>query len=204
MSGMRDNMAELGGRCLAVMAAWGLRMLLAAGGGVLLFVAVFTLKRQIAPSVNVLAECAMVLMVCAPVVLAMLVVLYRKSVLTSEGTVAAGLIFLLASACFWLTVPAIFDRSVTLYLINILDNNEQGMTHEEIEDEFINVYFSRSEGISKRLQEQIDSGNIHYSGSRYHITDGGRRTLFMARVLSRVYALDPEIVRKQNERRQRE
>ena len=182
-------------------AAYGLRPALVAVGCVGLYVVLFTLKRAVAPAENVLAECFMVFVVTAPIALGVMAWLYRKSVLGLEGAVSAALIFALGAGCFWLTVPAIFDRSVTLYLMNLLDNHAAGMTEDEIRREFIEVYFNESRGIEKRLNEQLDSGNARYEDGRYYITDGGRRVIFIARAISRAYALDPDIVKKEGGRR---
>ncbi|MCY4047519.1 MAG: hypothetical protein OXF42_05365 [Candidatus Dadabacteria bacterium] len=178
-----------------------LRMLLAAGAGVAFYVGVFTLKRQVAPGGNVLAECLMILIACIPAVAVGLALLHRKSVLNLAGAIGAGVVFFFAAACFWLTVPAIFDRSVTLYLINLLDSNERGLTKEEIRGEFIHVYFTKSKGIEKRLNEQLDAGRVVYGNGRYRITDGGRFTISVARVLSRLYSLDSNIVERKDGRK---
>ncbi|MGI9250494.1 MAG: hypothetical protein ACR2PR_04780 [Pseudohongiellaceae bacterium] len=175
-----------------------LLMLLTAGAGVLAYILFFILKRQVAPNTNVLAESLLVFITVAPLVIISLVLLHKKRIFTMEATIAAGTIFILAAGLFHFTVPAIVDRSVTLYLMNLLDNNEQGMSREDIRAEFIEVYFNRSRGIEKRLNEQLDSGNIVYDNDTgtYHITSKGRRTMALARVLSKLHSLDPQIVEK--------
>ncbi|MGI9322752.1 MAG: hypothetical protein ACR2PJ_04125 [Pseudomonadales bacterium] len=177
--------------------AKALLMLLAGGAGLLAYILLFILKRQVAPSINVLIECLLIFVLLVPVVLAAYVLLYKKRVLTLEGAVGAAMIFIFSSACFYFTVPAVVDRSVTLYLINLLDSNEEGMSLEEIREEFIEVYFYRSRGIEKRLNEQLDSGNVSVDGNGvYRLTAGGRFTIATARVLSRIHSLDPQIVER--------
>ncbi|MGI9230051.1 MAG: hypothetical protein ACR2P9_09365 [Gammaproteobacteria bacterium] len=173
-----------------------LLMLLAAGVSLLAYILLFILKRQLAPHANVLIEGLLILFAFTPVVIAVLVLLYKKRVLTLEGTVGAAMIFIASAGCFYMTVPAIVDRSVTLYLMNLLDNNEQGMSIEEIRTEFIDVYFNKSGGIEKRLNEQLDSGNLAYNNGTYQITNAGKRTMTIARILSYIHALDPNIVEK--------
>ena len=173
-----------------------LRPLVVAGACVALYMALYAAKRQLAPADNTLAECFAVFLATLPIALAALLALGRKRYLSLEGTVSALAIFLLATACFFLSVPAIVNRSATLYLINILDSHEQGMTVEEVHEEFIHVYFSESQGIQRRLNEQLDSGRLAYADGRYYITGSGRRTLWLARALSRLYAMDPSIVER--------
>ncbi|MGI9323429.1 MAG: UDP-glucose dehydrogenase family protein [Pseudomonadales bacterium] len=172
-------------------------MLLAAGAGLLAYILLFILKRQLAPSVNVLIECLLILVLLMPIAMAVYVLLYKKRILTLEGAVGAAMIFIFSSTCFYFTVPAVVDRSVTLYLINLLDNHEEGMSLEEIREEFIEVYFYKSRGIEKRLNEQLDSGNISRdSNGIYQLTNSGRFTIGTARVLSYIHSLDPRIVEK--------
>lgn len=175
--------------------ARALRPALVAAACLALYAVAVMAKRRIAPADNVLAECMLVLAFVAPVAFIAIVVLYGKRFLSLEGAVNAACVFVLAAACFWLTVPAIFDRSVTLYLINTLENHADGMSEDEIRHEFIHVYFGESRGIAKRLGEQLDSGNVRYADGRYYLTAGGRRVLAVARALSGAYALDPNIVR---------
>ena len=169
-------------------------MLAAAGGCVVVYVVVVALKRQVMPSHNALAESIVVFFVLAPLVGAGLYWLYRRGGLGLEGLTGAACIFMLSAACFTLTVPAIVDRSVTMYLINLLDSHPQGMSEEELRREFIEVYFNRSYGLEKRLRELEDGDRVRYEDGRYHITGRGRFTIGVARVLSRIYALDPNIV----------
>lgn len=160
------------------------------------YCAAFAVKRHLWPSSISLAEGAQLLLVFVPVVAVALVVLRRKRKLTLEGSVAVFVIFLLSAACFNLTVPAIFDRSVSLYLLNTLDNSPRGMTEREVEEELLRVYFDRNHAVKKRLREQVESGIVYYHEGRYQATENGRTLMAVARFLSRLYNLDPRIVEK--------
>ena len=88
-----------------------------------------------------------------------------------------------------------FDRSISLYLLNGLENRaDQGMTEEEVKAAFLEVYFEGNYAIRKRLGEQIVSGYVERRGERYYITASGRRFVRLARRISRWFNLDPRIV----------
>ena len=160
------------------------------------YLAVFAIKRHLLPSSIVLTEGVWLLVVFLPAVVFVLVLLCRKRVLTGEASVSVFVIFLLSALCFNLTVPAILDRSVTVYLLNSLDNSQNGMTEQEIQREFMHIYFDENYAIRKRLHEQVESGSVRYDGDRYHVTKDGRTIMMIARFLSNLYNLDPRIVEK--------
>lgn len=169
-------------------------LLLAAALCVSAYLAVFAVKRHLWPSSISLAEGVQLLLVFVPVVAVALVFLCAKRKLTLEASVATFVIFLLSAACFNLTVPAIFDRSVSLYLLNTLDNSRHGMTEQEVQEELMRVYFDQNHAVRKRLHEQVLSGSVRYEGGRYQVTENGRTVMAVARFLSRLYNLDPRIV----------
>lgn len=165
--------------------------------GMLLYVIAFAVKRQLSPSESPLVEAAILMLIFLAILLLALVILVKKNVIVLDIGIACLLIFLFASLSFSLAVPAVFDRSVSLYLINIMDNQgESGMTEEEIKQKLISVYFHEDHAIKKRLGEQIQGGNIEERSGRYYITDGGSRFMSFARFLSSIYNFDSRIVQQ--------
>ena len=160
------------------------------------YVAAFAVKRHLSPAAIVLTEGAWLLVVFVPIVGVVLVWLNQRGVFTLDASVSVFVIFLLSAFCFNLTVPAIVDRSVTVYLLNSLDNSNDGMTEQEIQREFMHTYFDENYAVRKRLREQVDSGNVRYDGDRYHVTKDGRTIMTTVRFLSMLYNLDPRIVEK--------
>ena len=163
-----------------------------------LYMVAYAAKRNfVRPHDSAFTESLWLIVLILPLVALAAWVLYRRRLLTSDGVIAVLAIFALSSLCFALTVPAVFDRSVSLYLLNSLDNRgESGMTEEEIREEFTDIYFDANYGIRKRLREQTDGGTVDYRDGRYYITDIGRRFMSVARLVSGVYNLDPLIVEK--------
>ena len=172
-----------------------LYLLLTALVSFLVFVAAYAVKRQLFPADFALRESIGVMLALLPFLAAALWLLCRRQILRPDGAAAVLLIFLLAVFGFTLTVPAVFDRSVSLYLLNTLDNRvEQGMTEPEIKREFLQVYFGGNYALRKRLREQTATGYLIYQDNRYYITGSGRRFVGLARRISRWFNLDPRIV----------
>ncbi len=139
----------------------------------------------------------MLMLVFLVILLLALIVFVKKNVIMLDIGIACFLIFFLASLCFSRAVPAVFDRSVSLYLINIMDyQGESGMTEEEIRQELLSVYFDEDHALKKRLGEQIQGGNIEARNGRYYITNGGSRFMAFARLLSNIYNFEARSVQQ--------
>ena len=161
----------------------------------LVYAAVYAAKRRWFPGEVALKESLWVLLALLPLLLAGLAALYWQAGFSLEGAVAALLIFLLGGLCFALTAPGVFDRSISLYLLNGLDNRAaEGMTEDEVKAAFLEVYFAGNYAIRKRLGEQLVSGYVERRGERYYITPSGRRFVRLARRISLWFNLDPRIV----------
>lgn len=160
------------------------------------YIVAFTIKRILIPAPIVLTEGVRLLIFFIPLVVSVLIFLVKRKYIAMDTSVATFSIFLLAAFCFNLTVPAIFDRSVTVYLLNTLENNRSGMSETDIRNEFVTVYFGENHGIRKRLHEQMQGGNVLYRDGQYYITKKGTRIISIARILSKIYTLDPKIVEK--------
>ena len=168
-------------------------LLLFAAGGVLLYLAAYTIKRHFFAADIALTEGGHLLLALLPVFGGAGFWLWRKKILGADGCIAAFLITVLSIMVFNLTVPSVFDRSVSLYLLNTLDNAPAGMTETDLRDEFVGVYFGENHGIRKRLREQARMGNISFDGARYRLTANGRRMVSVVRFFNALYKLDPHM-----------
>ena len=172
------------------------QLLLVSVAGVLLYLAAYSIKRRLFPADIALTEGGYVLLALLPLFIVALVLLAYKKFLAADACIAAFLIVVLTAICFNLTVPSVFDRSVSLYLLNTLDNAADGLTETQIRDEFVDVYFGDNHGIRKRLIEQIQMGNVRHDGERYRMTHAGRRMVGIVRFFNRVYNLDPQMAKR--------
>ena len=160
----------------------------------------YALKRQLFPAEIVLTEGIILMAVFVPVLIAALLMLRAVRAQPAMG-VAIFLIAFLSMLTFNMTVPAVVDRSVTLYLMNNMHKRgEEGMTVTEVREEFLATYFTEDYAMRKRLGEQTHTGNLEKIGDdRWRITDRGRMVMAIIRAISYVYNLDPHIVGRKEE-----
>ena len=87
--------------------------------------------------------------------------------------------------------PVTFERSVTMYLLNTLKNNQQnicqGLTKEQMKNKLINEYVVGKDAISKRINEQTIINMINKKSSCYQLTGRGTSFLKLSETLKKIY-----------------
>ena len=174
-------------------------LLTASAASAAAYALLYGLKRQLFPADIVLTEGILLMTGFIPILVIVLFLLRTVREQPAMG-VAIFLISFLSMLTFNMTVPAVIDRSVTLYLMNNMDKRgDDGMTVAEVREEFLTTYFTEDYAMRKRLGEQTHTGNLEkITDNHYRITDRGRVVMTLIRWISYIYNLDPHIVsRKQ-------
>ena len=90
---------------------------------------------------------------------------------------------------FLITVPALLDRSISLYILATVYKKEK-ISESEINDYFINGFIKKNKAVNKRLEEQIFTKNISKNGKIYEITKNGILMHNLNVMLSNLYKTD--------------
>ena len=75
---------------------------------------------------------------------------------------------------FFITVPALLDRSISLYLLRLLEVEQSAASQHQLNTWYINGFVYHNNAVMKRLNEQVYSGNIKLVDDCYTLTDRGR------------------------------
>lgn len=84
------------------------------------------------------------------------------------------LIWLLAGYGFSISVPTVIDRSLSLYILEKLQQRGGGIRQESIEEVFTKEYVKEHRLIDVRLTEQSESGTIVIEDGCVKLTEKGR------------------------------
>lgn len=95
---------------------------------------------------------------------------------------------------YLITIPALLDRSISLYFLTLLDKKGT-LTLNEIDQYFINDFVYNKGSSKKRLDEQQFSGNIRLENELYKINDNGRRINKLNGFLSKIYKTDQKYLK---------
>lgn len=97
--------------------------------------------------------------------------------------------------CFFVLFPVTYDRSITMYILNSINNNNKknyschGLTKKELQDKLINDYIIKKDAINKRLVEQTIINNIFLKDECIDLTNSGIGFLNLSKLIMYLYGL---------------
>jgi hypothetical protein len=104
--------------------------------------------------------------------------------------------YLLASYAFVITIPALLDRSISLYVIaTVAQAGPGGADLDSIQRRFLAGYVRGTSTVEKRLEEQIASANMVLEGGAYRMTGRGMFVYSTNLFLARLFNIDDRYVR---------
>ncbi|HEX7875911.1 MAG TPA: hypothetical protein VF489_04920 [Sphingobium sp.] len=115
----------------------------------------------------------------------------RIALPTLVGAIALSLAF---NLCFLITFPVTFDRSITMFLLARIEQNDGKLDAPMLEQVYVREYLGDMRQIDRRVAEQLLSGNVRMEQNRIHITAQGRRLLAGGRTIGRWFGADPRFV----------
>jgi small basic protein len=103
------------------------------------------------------------------------------SAMTGAEAWLALLVGLLGGLLFAISVPTVFDRSLSLYILEKIDQRGGGIRQNAFGQVFRDEYLTEHRLVDIRLTEQINSGTIFISGGCVGLTAKGRRIVAFSR-----------------------
>jgi hypothetical protein len=96
------------------------------------------------------------------------------AVLEKFERVLLVIIFLLGGFSFAVAVPTVVDRSLSLYILQKLDQRGGGIKQDQIGWVFVNEYLPEDRLVDVRLTEALQSGTVTIQNGCVRLTDKGR------------------------------
>jgi len=104
--------------------------------------------------------------------------------------------FLLLSYSFVITIPALLDRSISIFMISVIaQERDEGVGEDAIQDIFLAGYVDGKSVVRKRLNEQLASRNIVMEKGTYKITERGKFVYRVNVFLADLFNIDDKYVR---------
>lgn len=114
---------------------------------------------------------------------------YKKNIWGIESIISATIIAFLLHIAFFVTVPVTLDRSISIFLLNDIKNHEQGLTKQELTDDFISKYIYSDDAMGRRIFEQTTSKNISVSNEIIRIDNQGQYFLKIMNFIKNIYGI---------------
>lgn len=90
-------------------------------------------------------------------------------------------IWLLAGYAFAISVPTVIDRSLSIYLLEKIDQRGGGIRADRLAEVFVREYLPEHRLMTLRLTEQLASGTVVLDDGCVRLTDKGRRVVAFTR-----------------------
>jgi hypothetical protein len=135
----------------------------------------------------------------APALVLVLALMIRlpwpPGMLAGRDAIVGAVVALSLNLTFFVLGPVTVDRSMSVFMLSRLADASAPLTVEDLKVAFTDRYLREWDQISRRLKEQISSGNVDQTpeGS-YRLTPQGRSFMKTARVMSRLFGGDPRFV----------
>jgi hypothetical protein len=90
-------------------------------------------------------------------------------------------IWLVTGYSLAITLPAVIDRSLSIYLLEKLDQRGGDIAQASFEDVFVHEYMVEHRLVDVRLTEQVQSGTITIEDGCVRLTERGARIVWFSR-----------------------
>jgi len=111
----------------------------------------------------------------------------------NESSLNICFTFFLLAYSFHITVPSLLDRSISLYILG-LSNVQSYTSMESYKSAFYNGFIIKNEAIEKRVNEQINSGNLFCKLDQCILTPRGKVVHSINSTLVKIFNVDPRYV----------
>ena len=116
-----------------------------------------------------------------------LIYYFKLSKKNIESILAAIIVSAAVHLSIFVVFPVTFERSVTMYLLNTLAQNQ--MTKSQLENKLIKEYIIKNKAIDKRITEQKIIYMIEDNQKRFQLTKRGLNFLNFSEVIRKIYGI---------------
>lgn len=171
-----------------------LRLVLAAAGGFLLFLLMFS--HGLASSVGILFYRGIILAAASALAIGILAAWLARRRDDASLPIAAAAVSFSLNICFLVLLPVTVDRSVTVSLLSTVESRQPaGISPDTLERSFVPNYVVRLRAVPRRIDEQVKSGNLEVgSDGKLRLTRQGEEFMRLARTVARLFGTDPRFV----------
>lgn len=151
----------------------------------LIFIILFHLPVLLSPPVLFYRGLKLLFLSTILIATAAYIINHRCVRLNTETFIAAIIISISFHLSFFIVFPVTFDRSVTMYLLNTL--NESSYSETALEQKFINEYVVDQKAIGRRINEQLIINIIDNSNSTIKLTQQGKNFINNSQIIKFLY-----------------
>lgn len=119
---------------------------------------------------------------------------FCKSLLDMKDIVLMFCMYCSINMVLFTLIPVTVERSVSVFTLSYMMENQKTYTVEEMEEIFNEKYVQEFGAFDKRFKEQIVSGNVEETEDGYIINERGIFTVKFFRVVSKLFDTDQRLI----------
>lgn len=119
---------------------------------------------------------------------------FQKSLLDVKDIILMFCMYCCVNMVLFTLIPVTVERSVSVFTLSYMMENQKAYTVEEMEEIFNEKYVQEFDAFDKRFTEQIVSGNVEETETGYIINDRGIFTVKFFRVVSKLFDTDQRLI----------
>lgn len=160
---------------------------------------IFLFHTPLFRNIEILFYRGIILLLISCTMMAILLLLFKKRVpgriWTYRDIILSLVLIFSLNLVFFTHLPVTADRSISVFMLGYLNNNsDRSLTGQEITDFFTNKYLYEYGAMNKRLNEQVESGNVVQIENGYKISKRGQLIMKIYSFIVRLFAIDNKIV----------
>ena len=122
-----------------------------------------------------------------------LIKIQRRVILTYKDLFLSIVLIFCLNLVFFTHLPVTADRSISVYLLDFLNNQpEISLTEEAITQRFVKEYVIGNDAIDKRLKEQVVSKNAREVEGKYQITEQGKFIVKFYNLITNLFLIEKQ------------
>jgi hypothetical protein len=120
---------------------------------------------------------------------------WTSGMLAGRDAIIGAVVAISLNLTFFVLGPVTVDRSMSVFVLSRLAEAPAPLSADDLKEAFTVRYLREWDQISRRLKEQMASGNVDQTPEgTYRLTPQGRTFMTTARAMSRLFGGDPRFV----------
>ena len=119
---------------------------------------------------------------------------WLRHIMTYRDILLIFTIFICVNMVFFTHVPVTAERSISVFMLGYMSEEDRVFTEKDIEDFFISRYVKDYRMFEKRFHEQIVTGTIRPEGGGNVLTDRGKSLVKFYNFIADCFHVDKKLI----------
>jgi hypothetical protein len=106
-----------------------------------------------------------------------------------ETMISALIVSFAIHLSIFVVFPVTFDRSVSMYLLNTINNSNGSISKKDLENRLISDYVLESKAVERRINEQSTTGFVE-NKDNVKLSSKGKAFLEISEIIKKIYSLN--------------